>query len=182
MKHTNGLGGPSHTKFSSHRELAPRLMRSLQGRRGCAKERISAACGQNWSFGGNRTPPTPQFHLQWSASFTSVSEPILAEAHRLAWSFSRTTLLVTLEPHRLIAWSCCIDPDQPVEQRQVCELPTPARFRPTGSPEQRTVRELLHWVSLITGHYQRQLPDKFRSDGRADELLLNLRQFAASYY
>lgn len=100
----------------------------------------------------------------------------LDEAHRLAWSFSRTALLVTLEPHRLIAWSCCVDPSQNAEQRRVCELPTPEDFRPTGTLEQRSVRDLLHWVSLITGHYQRQYPERFRSSGRADELLLkNLR-------
>ncbi|HKI31437.1 MAG TPA: N-6 DNA methylase [Gemmataceae bacterium] len=105
-----------------------------------------------------------------------ATDRVLDEAHRLAWSLSRTALLVTLEPHRLIAWSCYIDPNQPSEQRQLCVLPTPNGFSPTGSPEQRSVRDLLHWVSLITGHFQRQCPEKFRADGRADELLLkNLR-------
>lgn len=101
-----------------------------------------------------------------------ASGSVLEEAHSLAWSFSRTALLVTLEPHRLIAWSCNVDPNQPVEQRKVCELPTPVGFELTGSPAQQSVRNLLHWVSLITGSFQRQYPEKFRSDGRADELLL----------
>lgn len=101
-----------------------------------------------------------------------ANDRVLAEAHRLAWSFSRTALLVTLEPHRLIAWSCHIDPKQSTEQRQLCALPTPDGLSPTGSLEQRRVRDLLHWVSLITGHFQRKVPEKFPADGRADELLL----------
>jgi methylase of polypeptide subunit release factors len=100
----------------------------------------------------------------------------LKETHRLAWNFSRTALLVTLEPHRLIAWTCYQDPGQPEEMRRVCELPTAPDFKPTGTPEQRSVRDLLHWVSLITGHILRQHPEHFPADGRADALLLkNLR-------
>lgn len=100
----------------------------------------------------------------------------LQETHRLAWNFSRTALLVTLEPHRLVAWTCYQDPQQPEAKRRVCELPTAPDFLPTGTREQRSVRDLLHWVSLITGHFLRQYPDRFPEDGRADFLLLkNLR-------
>jgi len=96
----------------------------------------------------------------------------LQETHRLAWNFSRTALLITLEPHRLTAWTCYQDPGQPEDVRRVCELPTPPDFSPTGTPEQRSVRDLLHWVSLITGHIFRQRPQHFPADGRADSLLL----------
>ena len=99
---------------------------------------------------------------------SGVSPEVLDEAHRLAWSFSRTALLVTLEPQRLIAWSCCCDPSQSRNERQLCELVTPDGFTQTGSPQHRSVRDLLHWVRLITGHFQRQHPKKFRSEGRAD--------------
>ncbi|MBI2481397.1 MAG: hypothetical protein HYV60_22990 [Planctomycetia bacterium] len=85
-----------------------------------------------------------------------ASDEALNKAHRLAWSFSRTSLLVTLEPLRIIAWSCYCDPEQPEQLRRVCELATPPGFKPSGTPEQRNVRDLLHWVSLITGHIQRQ--------------------------
>ncbi len=97
-------------------------------------------------------------------------------AHSLAWNFSRTALLITLEPHRLIAWSCFQDPTQPEGKRRVCELPTPVGFKPTGTPLQREVRDLLHWVSLITSRIQQKRPTQFPADGRADALLLkNLR-------
>jgi hypothetical protein len=107
---------------------------------------------------------------------TAAGEQVLEFAHRLAWNFCRTALLITLEPHRLIAWSCYQDPLMPIEERQVCELPSPERFRPTGTVQQRKVRDLLHWVNLITRRAQRDLPAKFRAEGRADALLLkNLR-------
>ena len=100
----------------------------------------------------------------------------LREAHRLAWNFSRTALLVTLEPHRLMAWSCFQDPGQTEDLRRVCELTTPDGALPRGTREQWQVRELLHWVSLVTGSFLRQRPEHFPAEGRADLLLLkNLR-------
>jgi hypothetical protein len=103
------------------------------------------------------------------------SDEVLDLTHKLAWNFSRTALLITLEPHRLIAWSCYQDPTQQ-ERRRVCELPTPNGFLLTGTPQQRVVRDLLHWVNLITHRAQQERPKQFPADGRADALLLkNLR-------
>ncbi len=97
-------------------------------------------------------------------------------AQALAWNFSRTALLVTLEPQRLIAWSCYQNPTLPGAQRRVCEMPMLRNFKPSGSPQQRAVRDLIHWVSLITSRAQRDHPEKFPTNGRADVLLLkNLR-------
>ncbi len=105
----------------------------------------------------------------------AVSEQVLDLTHQLAWNFSRTALLITLEPHQLIAWSCYQDPTQH-ERRRICELPTPNNFQSTGTHQQRVVRDLLHWVNLITQRAQNTQPEKFPADGRADALLLkNLR-------
>lgn len=104
----------------------------------------------------------------------AASDEVLDLVHRLAWNFSRTALLITLEPHRLIAWSCYQDPTQQ-ERRRVCTLPTPDGFKATGT-QQHEVRDLLHWVNLITHRAQSTQPKKFPADGRADALLLkNLR-------
>ena len=109
--------------------------------------------------------------------FPAGADPeAVQEAHRLAWNFSRTALLITLEPHQLLAWSCFQDPGQTEDVRRFCELPTPQGAPLRGSQEQRRIRELLHWVSLITGSFLRERPDYFPVDGRADRLLLkNLR-------
>ena len=105
----------------------------------------------------------------------AASDEALDLVHKLAWNLSRTALLITLEPHRLIAWSCFQDPTQGTERR-VCELATPDGFKASGTPEQQKVRDLLHWVNLITHRAQGEQPKKFPSDGRADALLLkNLR-------
>src|ERR1035437_6284796 len=106
----------------------------------------------------------------------AASDEVLDLTHKLAWNFSRTALLITLEPHQLIAWSCYQDPTQQ-ERRRVCELPTPSGFQqPTGSQQERVVRDLLPWVNLITHRAQNTQPEKFPANGRADALLLkNLR-------
>ncbi len=97
-------------------------------------------------------------------------------AHRLAWNFSRTALLVTLEPQRLIAWSCHQHPARSDAERRVCALNALPGVGPTGTIEEGQVRDLLHWVNLVTSKAQHQLPEKFPADGRADALLLqNLR-------
>lgn len=105
----------------------------------------------------------------------AASDDVLDLVHKLAWNLSRTALLITLEPHRLIAWSCFQDPTRGAERR-VCELQTPDGFKASGTSEQRQVRDLLHWVNLITHRAQNEQPQKFPADGRADTLLLkNLR-------
>lgn len=105
----------------------------------------------------------------------AAANDVLNLTHRLAWNFSRTALLITLEPHRLIAWSCYQDPTQG-DERRVCQLETPSGISSVGSEQQREVRDLLHWVNLITHRAQQTRPKQFPLDGRADALLLkNLR-------
>ncbi len=101
---------------------------------------------------------------------SGAPEAALEEAHRLAWNFSRTALLITLEPSRLIAWSCCQPPRGAVKDRQVCS------FERTGGA-QESVRWMLHRVGLVTGKILREHPAKFSSEGRADATLLaNLKE------
>lgn len=102
-----------------------------------------------------------------------VNDEVLDEAHRLAWNFSRSAVLVTIEPNRILAWSCLQDPNQSESMRRICEL---SDSGDSNSFDQTRIRELLHWVSLATGHLQKQMPNHFPGEGRADALLLkNLR-------
>jgi hypothetical protein len=104
---------------------------------------------------------------------SGATEEALKQAHRLAWNFSRTALLITLEPHRLLAWSCWLDPQQQDESPRVKELTELPKVRGGAlNTLQASARDLLHWVSLITGNYLKQQPKKFRVEGRADTLLL----------
>ena len=105
-----------------------------------------------------------------------ASSEAIREAHRLAWNFSGSALLIVLEPHRLTAWSCCQDPEQPEATRQLCELLDKETTSSEGSSVRGHVRQMLHWVSLVTGAIIRRNPDSFPANGRADRLLLkNLR-------
>lgn len=98
---------------------------------------------------------------------SGASPDVLNELHRLAWNFSRTALLITLEPHRLVAWSCYQSPQLSDASKIVID---------STASHQEQLRELLHWVSLVTGDYLRKRLDHFPAEGRADRLLLkNLR-------
>jgi len=103
-------------------------------------------------------------------------EKALREAQRLAWNLSRSSLLVTLEPHRLMAWSCFQDPQQDDSLLRVCEYKDESNEQSVSS-EQSRIRQLLHWVSLITGNLQKMNPDHFPLNGSADELLLKNLKF-----
>lgn len=106
---------------------------------------------------------------------SGASADILDEVHRLAWNYSSTALLITLEPHQMMAWSCHQDPKQP-ENRRIVEKWSADDSTEDSTTRQRQLRELLHWTSLITGEFLRKRPDQFRMEGRADKLLLkNLR-------
>lgn len=107
---------------------------------------------------------------------SGASEEALREAQRLAWNYSRSSLLVTLEPHRLLAWSCFQDPQQDESLLKVCEH----RDEVDGQTGQQQIRQLLHWVSLLTGNLQKQNPRHFPMDGRADALLLKNLKFVRS--
>lgn len=107
---------------------------------------------------------------------SGASTEAIQEAHRLAWNFSGSAVLIALEPHRLTAWSCYQDPGQPEESRQICELLGNVAPSADSGDVQHHVRQMLHWVSLITGEIIRRNPKSFPMDGRADRLLLkNLR-------
>lgn len=102
-------------------------------------------------------------------------DSVLALAHRLAWNFARSPLLITVEPHLVRTWTCCEPPDD--ESGSLFELQAEideARLDLTAtlSPSERAAHAL-HWVHLATGDFYRQFPSRFRRDGRADRVLLD---------
>ena len=98
------------------------------------------------------------------------SDELLQSAHRLAWNFCRTRLLITAERDRLRAWTCCKPPTADLKTKLVFD---DAGQLPSLS---QTAAEALHWVNLISGEFFRQRTKQFRPEERADSLLLaNLR-------
>ena len=100
----------------------------------------------------------------------AARQELINKAHALAWNASRSSLLIILEPHRVSAWSCRIDPTRTIEEKLICES--------SGADEDavRSLRGMLHWINLVTGKLQQDHSDKFPSQGRVDSLLLkNMR-------
>jgi hypothetical protein len=101
---------------------------------------------------------------------------VLRELHRLAWNFSHSPTLITIEPHLLRLWSCCEAPDadRPIVDRLVHEVPA-VEFVDGGGLQHAAARSL-HWINLVSGDFFAERADRFDRDGRADQMLLsNLR-------
>ena len=108
----------------------------------------------------------------------AVSDVVLREAQRLCWNFSRTALLVTLEPARIQAWTCTLAPKKKsrLDRFRVLKPLELAQGETSASTLQTEAAQVLHWVNLISGDFLRQHQTKFRKEERADALLVsNLR-------
>jgi len=104
-----------------------------------------------------------------------VHDSTLALAHRLAWNFARSPLLITVEPHQVRAWSCCELPEEDADR--VREAPAEIKearldLQETLNPSQQAAHAL-HWVRLASCDFYRQFPERFRRDQRADRVLLD---------
>jgi hypothetical protein len=97
-------------------------------------------------------------------------------AHKLAWNFCRTRLLITAERDRLRAWTCCKPPTADLNAKLVFDA-SGADGQQADLPSlSQTAASALHWVNLVSGEFFRQRASQFRPEGRADTLLLaNLR-------
>jgi hypothetical protein len=104
------------------------------------------------------------------------SGQLLQLAHKLAWNFCRTRLLITAERDRLRAWTCCKPPTAEIEAKLAFDDDSGAGGEDDSPSLSQTVANELHWVNLISGEFFRRRPTKFRAEERADSLLLtNLR-------
>ena len=109
----------------------------------------------------------------------------LAELHRLAWNFSRTPLLLTVDTHRLQAFTCC-EPPTTEDPGDVLPSEIPeARYefdagsRPSA-PLAVQANQALHWLELASGRFIQRHERRFRRDRCADTLLLDNLRFVRS--
>ena len=108
-------------------------------------------------------------------------QPTLAKLHRLAWNYSRTPLLLTVDTQTLRAFTCC---EPPTREGPLDTLPSEipeARYNFRGTKEPWTplsaqANHALHWLELASGRFIQRHERRFKRDHRADTLLLeNLR-------
>ncbi|MER2197161.1 N-6 DNA methylase [Methylobacterium brachiatum] len=109
------------------------------------------------------------------AEFQSkASEAYLCELHRLAWNFSHSPVLITVEPDLVRVWTCCEAPksDFLVERHLVHEVrAADLEVSELGILQARAARAL-HWLNLVSGHFLASHAARFTRNGRADQMLL----------
>jgi len=108
-----------------------------------------------------------------------VSEVTFQHLHTLAWNFSRSPLLITLDPTRLRTWSCYEAPRQsltgsPDSRHAEIEEAGGAFSEDVDLPEHAA--RALDWVRLASGEFFRTHAHRFPRERRVDRTLLqNLR-------
>lgn len=103
-----------------------------------------------------------------------ASDAFLHELHRLAWNFSHSPVLITIEPHLLRVWSCCEAPirDAPVDRHLVHQVEASELVASSTGELQARAARMLHWLNLVSGHFLTTQAGRFNRNGRADQMLL----------
>lgn len=103
-----------------------------------------------------------------------ISERTLKKTYNLAWSFSRTRALITLEPHLLRVWTCCEEPPLESETLNPISIVSRNELDSTSKPSlSQRAAESLHWVDLASGHFFQKHDERFQRSKSADYMLLN---------
>jgi len=103
-----------------------------------------------------------------------ASVDTLKETHRLAWSFCRSPLLLTLEPHLLRAWTCCELPAQRNSSAPLRAELSEAKLDLQSDPSlSQQAAQALHWVQLVSGQFFRKYEKRFQRKWCADQTLLD---------
>jgi hypothetical protein len=108
-----------------------------------------------------------------------VSDDALREVHRLGWNFSRSPLLITVDPVALRSWSCCEPPDTDGNLFGSAEIPEGRLALDGLVAGQAHVAHALSWLSLTSGDFFRRptAAPFFNRNNAADRLLLeNLQE------
>ena len=105
---------------------------------------------------------------------STISEDLLRKTHRLAWSFSRSPMLITIEPNAIKVWTCwkkAVEDDEDISGLCV-EHADRSLF--TGPSLSAQAARALQWVELASGSFLRkdEYSEYFKRDQRADQLML----------
>lgn len=103
-----------------------------------------------------------------------ISQATLSKTYNLAWSFSRTQALITIEPHLLRVWTCCEEPpDKPEALEPVAEVSRENLVSLSDSSLSQQAAESLYWVELVSGHFFQKNENRFQKSRAADQMLLS---------
>jgi N-6 DNA Methylase len=104
----------------------------------------------------------------------NLGEEKLRELQKLAWNFSRTPMLVTVEPQLLRAWTCCKPPSDQFLTEYLVEAVT---LPDLANGLSQRAAQVLHWINLVSGQFFKENAGQFRRDQRADQMLLENLHF-----
>ena len=99
----------------------------------------------------------------------AIPQEVLKEAHKLAWNFCRSPLLITVEPHLTRAWSCYETPDRDPDAQFGLE---PVERLPMDDALATNAATALDWINLVSGQFFTNHADRFPENQRADRTLL----------
>lgn len=105
-----------------------------------------------------------------------ISQATLSKTYNLAWSFSRTQALITVEPHLLRVWTCCEEPpptDKPEALKPVAEVLKKDLVALSDSSLAQQAAASLYWIELVSGQFFQKHEDRFRKSRAADQMLLS---------
>jgi hypothetical protein len=123
--------------------------------------------------------PTTEAPFALVAEFSMrVSAPTLKELQRLAWNFSHSPTLITIEPDIVRVWSCCEPPtpERDLEDYLVHQVQADDLVGNSVHGLENRAAPALHWLNLVSGEFFATRAARFSRDGRADQMLLgNLR-------
>jgi hypothetical protein len=170
------LGWPEWRDISAPSGAGPRVYAELAERKMGQVLRSSGIPVEVGVLAADPASSTSEAPLAVVCRFARhLGQPQLATVLRLAWSFCRTPLLVTIEPTLIRAWTCYErPPDKPKNWSPVEALQLPLSDQAAQS---------LHWCELASGSFLRRNAERFQSKQRADVMLLgNLKDARRSLH
>jgi hypothetical protein len=174
LTHTR-LGWPARRAIMKPEGTGPRVIAELAKRKletAIKREKVDVSVG---ILAADPRSSRTEDPLAVVCEFASkVSEGTLRETQRLAWSFSRSPMLVTVEPSLLRVWTCWRRPLEAEKdfQKSCVENLVPAMLeKPSLSAE---AAKALQWIELASGNFFRRsrYSKDFHREQRADHLML----------
>lgn len=171
------LGWPSRKDIMNPKGVGPNVLANLAKRKlktainrlGVEVEVGILAANPN----SNRTEDPLAIVCEFNSE---ISKDTLKEVQRLAWSFSRSPMLITVEPALLRVWTCWKKP--PEEGKSLNKLliqkysSSEASLFDEDSLSSQAAKSL-QWIEFVSGEFLKKHSKYFQRNQRADQLMLN---------
>jgi len=171
------LGWPSRKTIMSPKGVGPKVLADL------AKRKLQAAISQLGIevevgiLAANPDSNKTEDPLAIICEFNNVIPlDTLRNVQRLAWSFSRSPMVITVEPTLLRVWTCWKKPPEETQSLnkllvQKCSISSKPLVNEYSLSEQAA--KSLQWVELVSGNFLKKHSKYFQRNQRADQLMLD---------